>query len=452
MTFKILSKIEVTKLVYNNINIVNETYDIYENATIYLTNPFPKMSNASGISNGIYHFRNEEFIPELRLLIVYYHREEVESSDDIEFHFSKDIQLEDDVSYSLAAFGLPFYGSATDNYGFEPFEAVLKNNSDSLTLSHNKLYSVTYEEYTTSIPEYTGPMRGCVIDSSKTIESTETIDIGDYIVYNKPYGLWYNNSEITSDNELPSNLVGTTDLQYLPYCQFYLEQASDGYYYVNDIENSMTNNVQAAAEILGSFIHIDRYGNKKLVDVSNNFALYPEETLYPEENDTDLYPSDGTGEIAVLSDYSSVWFEDYECQPYGKIYVSYKNTSGNDELLKYTFDRRYDNVYIMNDNYIFKNGNWKPADIREIINRCFIPKLRFIRYTPANLEMLGLPYLEAGDCVQVLTDTGGVEVFMLRRTLSGEQYLTDSIEVDGDEYTTYTEDSSTTSIVEVDET
>lgn len=445
--FRVLDDITVSALEYDDYKLDTSNGDLYINiyknskeSAYNITSTTNALTPVGvGLSNGVYHFFNEQYIEELNIFIAYYYPAEVVNNDSVQFTFSKNIDFKDTSNLIFYIFNI---GSSNSDIYMGKYYFY---GTDSI--KPNKIYTVEYNYSSITIPEYSGLLEDYTVTKIEDISSISIPEITDYLYTYDIYAYTY--EKTNGDTSL---LTGDTDLYYLPYGQFYLEQASDGYYYCNDVENAMANNIQACAEILGEFIHIDRYGNKKLVDVSNSFALYPEETLYPEENDTDLYPSDGTGEIAVLSDYSSVWFEDYECQPYGKIYVSYKNTSGNDELLKYTFDRRYDNVYIMNNNYIFKNGNWKPADIKEIMNKCFIPKLRFIRYMPANLEMLGLPYLEAGDCVQVLTDTGGVEVFMLRRTLSGEQYLTDSIEVDGDEYATYTEDSSVTSVVEVDET
>ena len=128
--------------------------------------------------------------------------------------------------------------------------------------------------------------------------------------------------------------------------------------------------------------------------------------------------------------------------------VSYKNMSGNDEVLVYRFNRAHRNVYRMKDNYVFKTGGWKPAEIRAILDTWFIPNLKGIRYIPAELEMVGLPYMEAGDVLSVLTRTGGIEVFVFRRTLKGINFMTDSVEARGDEVNKTDVDDSVTVIEE----
>ena len=43
--------------------------------------------------------------------------------------------------------------------------------------------------------------------------------------------------------------------------------------------------------------------------------------------------------------------------------------------------------------------------------------------------MVGLPYLEAGDVLQIITPTESFHTVMLRRTVKGIQSLTDTVEV-----------------------
>ena len=52
-----------------------------------------------------------------------------------------------------------------------------------------------------------------------------------------------------------------------------------------------------------------------------------------------------------------------------------------------------------------------------------------INYYPCELTMVGLPYLEAGDVLQIITPTESFHTVMLRRTVKGIQSLTDTVEV-----------------------
>lgn len=232
----------------------------------------------------------------------------------------------------------------------------------------------------------------------------------------------------------------------LPYAQFERTEGDDGYFWCTDVENNIQTAVSALAEIQAKFVHMDRYGVLRFVGISDHFALYPEETLFPSE---DLYPNENNGGLITTTEYKSLWYEDYEVQPFGTVIVSYKNMSGNDEVLVYRFNRGK-NTYQMKDNYVFKTGGWKPAEIRDVLDAWFVPNLTGIRYIPAELEMVGLPYIEAGDVLSVLTRTGGMEVFVFRRTLKGINCMTDSVEARGDEVNKMETDDSATVIEQED--
>ena len=128
--------------------------------------------------------------------------------------------------------------------------------------------------------------------------------------------------------------------------------------------------------------------------------------------------------------------------------MNYKNRSGNDEVLSYRFNRKNRNIYHFKDNYIFKTkpGGWDPADIRSLLDTYFIQAIDGVRYIPYEAEINGLPYMEAGDVVTILTRMGGIEAFVFRRTLRGINCLTDRLEARGDEVNEVGEDDSATTI------
>lgn len=233
----------------------------------------------------------------------------------------------------------------------------------------------------------------------------------------------------------------------LPLVQFERTEGDDGYFRCTDAEKNLQTAVGAIAEIQAKFVHMDRYGVLRFVGISDHFGLYPEETLFPSE---DLYPNENNGGLLTTSEYRSLWYEDYEVQPFGTVIVGYKNMGGNEEVLVYRFNRANKNVYKMKDNFIFKTGGWKPSEIRDVLDTWFIPNLKGIRYIPAELEMVGLPYMEAGDVLSVLTKTGGIEVFVFRRTLKGINFMTDSVEARGDELNKTDADDSATVIEQED--
>ena len=54
--------------------------------------------------------------------------------------------------------------------------------------------------------------------------------------------------------------------------------------------------------------------------------------------------------------------------------------------------------------------------------------IKDVFYLPSEIEMQGLPYLEAGDVIQF---DGQLQTIILRRTMTGIQALMDSIESKG---------------------
>ena len=56
-------------------------------------------------------------------------------------------------------------------------------------------------------------------------------------------------------------------------------------------------------------------------------------------------------------------------------------------------------------------------------------------YIPGKFVITGMPWLEVGDRIGLLTATGGVETFVFRRTYKGIIAPKDTIVSQGDEYT-----------------
>lgn len=74
------------------------------------------------------------------------------------------------------------------------------------------------------------------------------------------------------------------------------------------------------------------------------------------------------------------------------------------------------------------------AKIITMLDNDFVPYVSTVDYSPSDIEMIGLPYLEAGDYLEIDdANSGTVETYMLRRTLSGIQTLTDTISSVGGE-------------------
>jgi hypothetical protein len=74
------------------------------------------------------------------------------------------------------------------------------------------------------------------------------------------------------------------------------------------------------------------------------------------------------------------------------------------------------------------------AQVSELLENMYL-RISNMSYTPHLTHALGLPWMEVGDRVGLLTENGGIESFIYRRTLKGIQLLSDTYEASGNEYT-----------------
>jgi len=107
--------------------------------------------------------------------------------------------------------------------------------------------------------------------------------------------------------------------------------------------------------------------------------------------------------------------------------------------LEYEGDSSKRNTYIIEDNIFYCSDSME-------YNFTGLPELQLLlvnmysaisntTYIPHETSCVGLPYMEVGDRISLLTDDGGIETFIFHRTLTGIQALTDKYEATGDELT-----------------
>lgn len=124
---------------------------------------------------------------------------------------------------------------------------------------------------------------------------------------------------------------------------------------------------------------------------------------------------------------SSAWWDEFDLAPVGSI--AYR-LGGEDY------------VYVFGDGqsqYVFQN-----SDIFDMIQNCttdmvqammdehLVPALQNLTFTPAEIDSLGFPYLEAGDCIELEAEDGSIiKTYVLEREMHGTQHLTDRVTADG---------------------
>ena len=157
----------------------------------------------------------------------------------------------------------------------------------------------------------------------------------------------------------------------------------------------------------------------------NNSALYPRDNLYPANN---LYPG-GIRESSVKSAYSKLWTDSGGIQSFRYLIITYKgldeNNSEKDFTLQRTVNANGTTDYNMSDNWLFRNLVWTAAQVGEYAD-AMVLKLRGITWFPFELWGAGLPYLETGDEIEIITSEGAYTSYVLQRQLNGIQNLEDT--------------------------
>lgn len=170
-------------------------------------------------------------------------------------------------------------------------------------------------------------------------------------------------------------------------------------------------------------------------------GLYPADDLYP---DDDVYPAEeNANELISRANYISIEYEPYKTARITKVNIYGKNGARTG-----TYGTADTNIFSIADNKIAHGLTNANATAQNIYN-----ELWQIEFTPANIKLLGRPYLEIGDSVSLVTNKRMVRTYILQRTLSGIQAMTDLFESKSEqyqpEYKQSLETSVTTNAVEI---
>lgn len=134
--------------------------------------------------------------------------------------------------------------------------------------------------------------------------------------------------------------------------------------------------------------------------------------------------------VAVApNDYSQMWWDEYDVQPIGTIRYAYTDEAGEEQIVEYQFGDGA-SVYDMTDNAVLKAMSGASPDVIEsLLDTYFVPHLAAVNFTPIDLSMKGLPYIEAGDALSVTAQDGTVcNSYALRQEIDGIQSLTAQID------------------------
>lgn len=146
---------------------------------------------------------------------------------------------------------------------------------------------------------------------------------------------------------------------------------------------------------------------------------------------TALVLDNGNPWNARREDISSLWYEEQKTRSLGAVLYKYQNLTE-----EYTGEAIFGDgaTYNMEGNEaLAKMSNRSKEMIEEMVLQNFPRNVRAAFYTPIDLTMRGLPWLEDGDAIQIETEDGEViDSYILRHTISGVQHLVDDIEAQGE--------------------
>lgn len=185
----------------------------------------------------------------------------------------------------------------------------------------------------------------------------------------------------------------------------------------------------AAFEIDCQYGKLDRSSDLFAGIELNNGGLYPQDTLYPATN---LYPQ-GESDIGFRSMYSKLWANEGNVRSFRYLIITYKTTEVVDgqtreieAKLQKTVNANGTDDYEMSDNWLFKNFVWTSTQIGTYAD-AMVVKMQNLRWFPFEMWCAGLPYIEAGDAIEIQMNEGTYKSYVLRRVLSGIQNLQDEM-------------------------
>lgn len=150
---------------------------------------------------------------------------------------------------------------------------------------------------------------------------------------------------------------------------------------------------------------------------------------------------DNTSPVSILpGNYSELWYDETTISPIGYALVKFKGSDGNEQDITVQIGTG-SSVYDLTENEVIRNTVFTVSDaeaaqgitieskIIDFLNTVFTPNIPDMSFVPIELTKQGLPYLEAGDAIEITTgDLQTVPSFILRQTISGIQFLTADVE------------------------
>lgn len=177
---------------------------------------------------------------------------------------------------------------------------------------------------------------------------------------------------------------------------------------------------------------IDAYD---ITDLLNGWLeLYGQFGLPNRNGGLDIVELENTAPIAIgPGDTDELWWDEYDVSPVGTVRYSF-GSNGGENVIEYPIGDGA-SVYDMTDNFLLQNmDSPTQAGIEAVLAAEFASRAAKINFTPISLTIRALPWIEAGDALQITTEDGVVvDTYAMNHTIAGIQALFDDIESRGGE-------------------
>jgi hypothetical protein len=195
--------------------------------------------------------------------------------------------------------------------------------------------------------------------------------------------------------------------------------------------------IRSILEMTGCYFTLDRVNGKPRFKYPDKSGLYPSNTLYPSDT---LYPRNGISSVYGMGRYETLRAEDYSVASIGKIQIVKKEESNDVASCVWEHvGSNAPNTYIIDDNIYYCAEDMEyDYDLMIDVSRVLINMFYEItnnNYTPFKAVLIGLPWQECGDRLNIETYNGNFETFIYRRKLKGIDLLKDTYEAKGDKIT-----------------
>jgi len=128
------------------------------------------------------------------------------------------------------------------------------------------------------------------------------------------------------------------------------------------------------------------------------------------------------------SDWAEFWWDETPIDAIGQVKVIYTDTENNEQQQQTFTIGDGNSIYTIENNEVLKSAELDETTMQSILSTYFEPNASVINFTPVELEMRGLPYLESGDYIELTAEDGEtVETYILSQTINGIQHLTASV-------------------------